>query len=221
MKTKIQHLFLTLLFIGIFACENQNQDWAGINSMEVSIAHADSLRKYFPDASYIEWELESGYYVANFRADGFEKSAWFDHAAEWKMTETETPFKLIPEVIQDVIGENYSHRKVEIEEIERPLFVDAYFLDEENKEILALKTGLIVDETLNDSLIEILPVNLPNGVLDVLGDSIPDFRLGNVKFTNNVWKIILLNSDNIPFSVIIDQKFKMLENNILTSQKEK
>ncbi|MDR0427205.1 MAG: PepSY-like domain-containing protein [Dysgonamonadaceae bacterium] len=63
----------------------------------------DTFRTMYPNAKYIEWEMKSGYYAAEFIDEGLEKEAWFDKAGSWLLTETEFE-RNIPEMIRQAVA---------------------------------------------------------------------------------------------------------------------
>lgn len=58
----------------------------------------DTFESMYPNATRIEWEIEYGYYVVDFRQGGHEKEAWFDTSGAWLMTETDLG-RTAPEII--------------------------------------------------------------------------------------------------------------------------
>lgn len=61
-----------------------------------------SFKRMYPDAKHIEWEVEEGYYVVEFRDNGYEKEAWFDRNYEWILTKTEYE-RNVPEIVKNAV----------------------------------------------------------------------------------------------------------------------
>lgn len=55
----------------------------------VSEAVQAAFQAKYPSVTDEKWELQSGYYVAEFWTNGRETDAWFTTAGEWRMTETD------------------------------------------------------------------------------------------------------------------------------------
>ena len=64
----------------------------------------DMFKRMYPSSSRVEWEMENGYYVVEFRHDGHEKEAWFDVDSHWLVTETDMG-RSVPEVIKTYIND--------------------------------------------------------------------------------------------------------------------
>jgi hypothetical protein len=113
----------------------------------------NTFTKMFPNAKYIEWDVEDGYFVAEFRENGFEKEAWFNMDNVWVLTKTEYERKT-PKLVKDAVNNtNYKGWRIEdtdfieirdkapfyIAEVEKgELEVDLYFSENGNfiKEVL-------------------------------------------------------------------------------------
>lgn len=91
MKTKINVFILTLFSVFVFnACDDEN--FAPDNKLQ------NTFNTMFPNAKFVEWEKEHGYYQADFVDNGLEKEVWFDSNGNWILTETDYEGK-IPEII--------------------------------------------------------------------------------------------------------------------------
>lgn len=55
----------------------------------------------YPSAKGVEWEMERGYYVADFWLDGYEAEAWFDNQYNWIKTEFDIRFNDLPEAVKN------------------------------------------------------------------------------------------------------------------------
>lgn len=94
MKTASKLLILLLIFTGLFtSCDDDI-----IPDKVVT----DTFKNMFPKAKYVEWEMEYGYYVAEFRHDGYEKEAWFDTSGDWKLTNTDYE-RNVPDVVKTAL----------------------------------------------------------------------------------------------------------------------
>ena len=87
-------IFSMLVIVLLAACESSFKPIQEVN---------DIFKSMYPNATRVDWEMENGYYVVEFRYDGHETEAWFDTDANWLMTETDYGRKA-PEVIQTYIN---------------------------------------------------------------------------------------------------------------------
>ena len=51
----------------------------------------------YPDAQRVSWENEAGYVKAEFYTGSYEAEAWFDPQGNWMLTETDLPYKALPQ----------------------------------------------------------------------------------------------------------------------------
>lgn len=70
----------------------------------------------YPDARHVEWEMERGYYVAEFRENGLEKEAWFNRDYVWVLTKTEYE-RNIPDVVRRAV-DNSDYKEWRIDDID-------------------------------------------------------------------------------------------------------
>ncbi len=67
----------------------------------------------FPNAKHIEWEMEHGYYVAEFRDNGYDKEIWFDNSYSWVLTKTEYERK-VPDAVKNAVNlTNYKDWRID------------------------------------------------------------------------------------------------------------
>lgn len=189
-KKVIYLLSLISLLCFSYGCDDQKADWYGKNSYRVPNEVGDALRNRYPDAQYIEWELEDGYYVASFRSDGFEVEAWYDTSATWRMSSTEIVYKLLSEGIQSTIGEKgyYASNVEDIHKIERPYFCVHYYMELSQTEMICIESGQLLAHS-ND-LPDSRPIEIPENIMQELGIAYTDMRVIEAEqISENVWKI--------------------------------
>lgn len=68
------------------SCSDDNDD---VPTADVPAAVTKSFKEMFPNASNVEWERYSPYYVADFYVNTFDTDAWFSPDGTWAMTETD------------------------------------------------------------------------------------------------------------------------------------
>lgn len=108
-------LFALLGAVTLQSCDNDDDD---LNSVSPELQKA--LIEKYPGATRIEWEVEAGYYVADFYDNTYETSAWFLPDGTWHQTETDLPYTALPELVQASIQKDYSAWRVDdVDKIER------------------------------------------------------------------------------------------------------
>ncbi|MBI1223359.1 MAG: hypothetical protein GC180_12200 [Bacteroidetes bacterium] len=66
-----------------------------------------AFQSKFPNAEKVKWEMEEGYYDAEFKQKGTEMSAEFSAKGEWIETEMEIKSSQLPKAVQDQIKAAY------------------------------------------------------------------------------------------------------------------
>lgn len=197
-KKVIYLLSLISLLCFSYGCDDQKADWYGKNSYRVPNEVGDALRNRYPNAQYIEWELEYGYYVASFRSDGFEVEAWFDQSATWRMSSTEITYKLLPQGIQATISaENYSTNNVEdIHKVERPYFCIHYHIELSQTKMICLDSGQKI--RYSNDLDDPRPIVIPENIMQELGIAYTEARVieaTQISESENVWEILYYDTN--------------------------
>ena len=127
MDRTLKNLFMLMLCAVLWtACNNDNNP---ANNAAVQT----TFDEMFPGISRVEWDWEQGYYVAEFREGGREKSVWFDTNGVWMLTETDVPVSELPQAILASIqsGEYAGWRIEDVDYIERRDMEPIYVVDME------------------------------------------------------------------------------------------
>lgn len=86
MKTKLYGIFLALLGAFVLtSCEDDD----GLNLSDIPDPVLSSFESKYPSATYVEWEMRGGYFVAELWYDGAELDVWYKEDGSWAMTETD------------------------------------------------------------------------------------------------------------------------------------
>lgn len=119
-------LLLTLAVLGMLtfqSCSNDDED--DVNPNQVPELIKDSLSDMFPgiNSSYVKWEKEKNYYIANFYENNgrVETEVYFTQKGDWAMTESDlgTDLSLLPgEVYNGFLGTNFSSFPWMVDDIE-------------------------------------------------------------------------------------------------------
>ena len=86
MKLKMYFLLLALGALGLQSC---NDDDDHLSSVPTELKNA--FTEKYPSVSNEKWETKGNYYIAEFRQQNYETSAWFTPNGIWQMTETDIP----------------------------------------------------------------------------------------------------------------------------------
>lgn len=143
MKT-FKMISVMLISLVLMSCE---KDFQPVDSVK------STFTDMYPDATRIEWEIEYGYYVVEFRYDNKEKTAWFDQQGVWWLTETDIPKSQLPNAISQAIaaGSYSSWRIDDIDYIEKrdetPFYVVELELNDRDVDLVYLEDGTFVGES--------------------------------------------------------------------------
>ncbi len=121
-------LFLSSLALSLFAISCDKDD-------KVSQEVKDALYALYPDAKYVDWDVERNYIVADFLNNGVETEVTFQ-GTTWVKIETDITFDALPQVVKDAYGEGkYSNwNYTDVDEIKKPNNVFTYVIDVEQGE---------------------------------------------------------------------------------------
>lgn len=83
----------------------------------------------YPDAQRVSWENEAGYVKAEFYTGSYEAEAWFDPQGNWMLTETDLPYKALPQTVKNSFEASlYAKWKIDdVDMLERPTLVPFTF----------------------------------------------------------------------------------------------
>ncbi len=87
-------LFITLISI-FSACQSHLDNVSGREAVQ------DMFENKYPNAWDVDWEIEGGMYVADFRDGLYERESWFLPDGTWVQTRTELPLNEVPKVVID------------------------------------------------------------------------------------------------------------------------
>lgn len=131
-------LYLMALLMGAFILQSCGDD--DVAPKDVPAGVQEAFARKYPGLTAYEWEMQTGYYVADFRNGNREAEAWFRPDGAWVKTETDYVGQL-PEPVQNHIITNYpAYRVDDVDWVETP--TDEYFdieLDKEGSRDVYLK----------------------------------------------------------------------------------
>lgn len=124
--------YLCMGLIGMMFMNSCDDDDDDVRWSNVPQAVIGTFEAKFPEANGVEWEMEKGYYVADFWYQQSEHVAWFAQDGAWRMTETDLGRVVsnLPEVVQTAFsnGQYAAWRVDDIDKYERP--GDTFYLIE-------------------------------------------------------------------------------------------
>lgn len=111
-------LYLAALLFGVFALQSCDDD--DDKSVKVPETVKEAFAQKYPTTPAYEWDLERGFYVADFRNDYRDAEAWFKADGTWVKTETDYVTAL-PEVVQNYVTTNYADYRIDdVDWVETP-----------------------------------------------------------------------------------------------------
>lgn len=161
MKVKF-HLLVVALFSAVVLQSCSDDD----DPITVSEAIQDAFATLYPSATNVEWEIKSGYYVAEFWQSNREVDVWFSSNAEWCMTETDlgVSLTLLPDAVQTAFASSdYSSWTVDdIDQYERPNDEVFYLIEIEtagqaDRNVYYDATGTLLKDAVDTDNDDVLP----------------------------------------------------------------
>ena len=130
MKLKMYFLLLALGALGLQSC---NDDDDHLSSVPTELKNA--FTEKYPSVSNEKWETKGNYYIAEFRQQNYETSAWFTPNGIWQMTETDLPYQALPAAVKSAFeSSEYTKWKVDdVDMLERPDMEKVYVIEVESK----------------------------------------------------------------------------------------
>ena len=128
MKTNYLFLLFAAGCLWFQSCDKDNDNPNPGNERVQQTFHS-----LYPGAERIDWERSGSYYVADFRYQNNDRSAWFDANGTWLMTETDYTLVRLPEAVRSALltGDYANWQIEEIDLYERPDTEDIYVIEVE------------------------------------------------------------------------------------------
>lgn len=144
MKTIIR--FSLLVFIGTLSLTSCDKSNTAPNAIV-----GENFTGMYPDAKQVEWEMERGFYVAEFRENGYEKEAWFNKDYAWVLTKTEYE-RRTPDIVRQAVN-NTDYRDWRIDDIDyiemagkEPFYIVEVEKNETETDLYISHTGELIRE---------------------------------------------------------------------------
>lgn len=209
MKLKMYFLLLALGALGLQSC---NDDDDHLSSVPTELKNA--FTEKYPSVNNEKWETKGNYYIAEFRQQNYETSAWFTPNGIWQMTETDLPYQALPAAVKSAFeSSEYAKWKVDdVDMLERPDMEKVYVIEVESGkqefDLYYSEEGILVKsvaDTDNDSE-NYLPTEIPAAIETFIKKQYPNARLVEIEVEHgmtevdiidgNISKEIVFNSSN-------------------------
>ncbi|WP_455585689.1 PepSY-like domain-containing protein [Bacteroides sp.] len=183
MKVKIYSVLIALLCaVGLQSCDSDD------DHVVVPVELQKAFSEKYPSATRVEWEVEYGYYVADFYDNSYGASAWFSPDGKWYMTETDVPYAALPEVVKLAFeqGEYSAWTVDDVDKLEREGMETVYVIEVEMKsqgmemDLYYSVEGMLIKavaDTDDDTEGYLPPAQTPEAILAFINEKYPDARL--------------------------------------------
>lgn len=205
-------MYFLLLALGALGLQSCNDDDDHLSSVPTELKNA--FTEKYPSVSNEKWETKGNYYIAEFRQQNYETSAWFTPNGIWQMTETDLPYQALPAAVKSAFeSSEYAKWKVDdVDMLERPDMEKVYVIEVESGkqefDLYYSEEGILVKsvaDTDNDSE-NYLPAEIPAAIETFIKKQYPNARLVEIEVEHgmtevdiidgNISKEIVFNSSN-------------------------
>lgn len=210
MKTRLY--LLAALCIGAMSTLTSCDD---DNDFTPESAIIKAFEAMFPQAGKVNWEVEKGYNVAEFRQDGTEMEAWFDGKGNWLMTESDIRFEALPEAVKTTF--NASEYKTgwtieDVDKIERVEMAVVFIIEvekgDQDVDLHYAEDGTLIKTVADDNSPNV-PELVNEVILRVIAEKYPNAVILEVDVENNLIEVDILDG-KLHKEVIFNQKNEWL-----------
>ena len=196
MKLKMYFLLLALGALGLQSC---NDDDDHLSSVPTELKNA--FTEKYPSVNNEKWETKGNYYIAEFRQQNYETSAWFTPNGVWQMTETDLPYQALPAAVKSAFeSSEYAKWKVDdVDMLERPDMEKVYVIEVESGkqefDLYYSEEGILVKsvaDTDNDSE-NYLPAEIPAAIETFIKKQYPNARLVEIEVEHGMTEVDIID----------------------------
>lgn len=205
---KLFSIALTCCFLTLAACSNDN-DNINPNTNE---AVEQAFNQKYPNTK-ATWEIEQGYYKAEFHENRKEKEAWFNPAGQWMLTETDISYQELPDAVKNHFEKSkYALWKVEdVDLLERPQMENIYVMEVEKGktefDLVYSASGILLKEIADDNNDDIHTPSVPSeNIINAIKGMYPEALILEIEkeaqgyevdiLDKGVHKEVMLNTTN-------------------------
>lgn len=220
MKTKL--FFLAALFCSALAFASCDDDHNYKPVSEVTQA----LKAKYPNARRVEWESKAGYEKAEFRNGSYETEAWFDRQGNWMMSETDIPYRALPQAVKTAVesGPYAGWRVDDVDKIERPDAATIYIVEVErgdtDVDLYYTEDGILVKESVDSDGNDLhFPTVIPDALKNLVQELCPGAVILEVDAEGPATEVDILHG-GIHKEVLVDASNRWIQTEweIRTSQ---
>lgn len=138
-----------------------------------------AFNQKYPEAGRTSWERKAGYLKAEFRIGSYEAEAWFDQQGNWLMTETDLPYKALPQAVAASFetGPYAQWRVDDVDRMERPDAGTVYIIEVEKGEtdidLHYAENGALIKEEAGNGDNGHLPSVTPEAIRRIISELYP------------------------------------------------
>lgn len=198
MKLKMYFLLLALGALGLQSCDNDDDD---LSYVPAELKNAFTAK--YPTVSNEKWETKGNYYVADFRHQNYETSAWFTSDGTWQMTETDIPYQALPSAVKSAFeSSEYAKWKIDdVDMLERLDMETIYVIEVESGkqefDLYYSAEGILIKsvaDTDNDSG-NYLPAEVPAAIENFIKEKYPNARLAEIEVEHGMTEVDIIHNN--------------------------
>ena len=206
-KKNLFPMIIMSCFLSFTACSNDDDFDSVVNE-----AVEQAFNQKYPNTR-ADWDMEQGYYKAEFHENSNEKEAWFNASGEWLLTETELTYQQLPTVVKAGFeASRYAQWHVEdVDMLERHAMEPVYVIEVEQGEleyelVFAEDGALIKEIPDNDNAGNHTPFVPSESILNAIKKLYPAAQILEVEretegievdiLDNGIHKEVLLSNNN-------------------------
>lgn len=207
MKSTIYFLLLTTVAWSLQSCDNDDD-----KSVTVPADIQNAFSAKYPKITNVKWEAKSEFYVADFRDNTYDASAWFTTNGVWKMTETDIPLTALPAVIKSSFeGSEYASAPWKIDDVdklERQGLETVYIIEVESSsqevDLFYAEDGILIKTEVDMDNENHFPPTQPSTVIEAfIKDKYPNARIVEIDVEHGMTEVDIIH-ENIAKEVIFN-----------------
>lgn len=193
MRTRL--IILALAVAGMFLVGCDNDD----DGIKVDKAIENAFKQQYPDATRVEWEKKSDYYVASFRQNNTEAEAWYNTQAVWHMTETDVIYADLPQAVKTAFeASEYAGWKVDdIDKLECLGMETVYIIEVEQGnteyDLYYSPEGVFIKAVADGSGSGYLPPEILPAIKEYIATKYPQARIADIEKERNMIEVDIVD----------------------------
>lgn len=147
-----------------------------------------------------KWEMEKGFFKAEFYENNLEKDAWFSPAGEWLLTETDVTYQQLPSQVKVGFESSaYAQWRVDdVDMLERPLMNPIYVIEVEKGkleyDLHFSSNGMLIKEVLDTDNDDVNYPTVPSDqIMKAVKDMYPSAQILEIENEKNGIEVDILD----------------------------